>query len=77
MQPVHAWFMLVMSFGILAIAIQGVHRGWLPNGPKGYKQGEGVRRDSNPAGFWIVFAMYLGFGLYAMVFALRILFRQP
>jgi hypothetical protein len=66
-------FMLVVAFGVIATAVQGIFRGWLPNGPNGYKQGKGVYREESPVGFWIVFCLYMGFGLYAAMYALRLL----
>lgn len=76
MQHIQGWFILAMSVGLFAVAVQGIFRGWLPNGPKGYRQGEGVSRDSNPIGFWIMFALYLGMGIYGAVYALRTLSAQ-
>jgi hypothetical protein len=55
---------LVMGVGFVAVALQGLVRGWLPNGPNGYKRGEGVHRDRQPLGFWFFFALYLAVGLY-------------
>ncbi|TCS38056.1 hypothetical protein EDC30_103348 [Paucimonas lemoignei] len=73
MQIVPGLFMLVLSLGMLAVAIQGAYRGWLPNGPNGFKQGEGVSRQGNPIGFWLVFCLYVGSGIYGAFYALRLL----
>ena len=64
-------FMLVMGIGIIAVAVQGVVRGWLPNGPKGFQEGEGVSREEQPVGFWFFFLLYVGMGVVASVYALR------
>ena len=66
-----AVLMLLMGIGLAAVAIQGVFKGWLPNGPKGLQQGEGVSRETSPAGFWFFFCLYLGLGLYVVVYALK------
>jgi hypothetical protein len=63
--------MLLMGLGVVAIAFNGVRVGHLPNGPNGLRQGEGVRRDDNPVGFWFFFLLYLGLGGTAIVYGLR------
>lgn len=63
--------MLVMGIGLVLVALQGAARGWLPNGPKGLQQGEGVSREEQPALFWLFFALYAGGGLAVAVYALR------
>ena len=68
------WFLLIIGIGLAAIAIQGIFRGWLPNGRNGFKQGEGVDRESQPFGFWFFFALYFGGGLYVAFYALSFLF---
>ncbi len=66
-----AWFLFLIGMGLIAVAVQGIVRGWLPNGRNGFKQGEGVSRDSQPIGFWFFFALYAGGGLYVAIYALR------
>ena len=66
-------FMLVLSLGVIAVAIQGAFRGWLPNGSRGFKRCEGVSRARSPVGFWIVFCLYVAFGLYTAGYAVRLL----
>jgi hypothetical protein len=66
-------FLLVLGVGAVLVALQGAARGWLPNGPKGYKRGEGVQRENQPALFWFFFCLYLGGGSYVVLYALRIL----
>ncbi len=68
-----AWFLLVLGIGLLAIAVQGLLRGWLPNGRNGFRQGTGVERESQPLGFWFFFCLYAGVGLYVAIHALRLL----
>ena len=41
MSRIKEWFLLVIGIGLVAVAVQGIFRGWLPNGKKGFKQGEG------------------------------------
>ena len=60
-----------MGVGLVLVALQGAKRGWLPNGPNGFKQGEGVHRDSQPVAFCFFFLLYLGGGGYVALFALR------
>jgi len=62
---------LIMGIGMIAVAVQGAVRGWLPNGPKGFQEGEGVRREDQPIGFWFFFLLYIGLGVSAAVYALR------
>ena len=72
-ETIKGGFFLVMGTGLVFVALQGLRRGWLPNGPKGLERGEGVRRDDNPAGFWVMFALYSGGGGALAVYALRLL----
>lgn len=65
--------MLVMGVGLVLVAFQGVSRGWLPNGPNGYKRGEGVYRDKNPIGFWLMFLVYAIGGVAVALYAIRAL----
>lgn len=64
---------LIMGVGLVLVAWQGLSKGWLPNGPNGYKQGTGVKKDENPVGFWIMFIIYAGGGAYVTVLALQTL----
>ena len=72
-QTIKAGFFLLMGVGLVLVAVQGLRRGWLPNGPKGLQQVEGVRREDNPLGFWVMFALYFGGGAALAVYALRLL----
>jgi hypothetical protein len=73
MQSISGLLVLVLSPGMVAVAIQGAVRGWLPNGPNGFKQGKGVSRQGNPIGFWFFFCLYISVGLYGAIYALRLL----
>jgi hypothetical protein len=73
MSPIAAWFLLPMGLGLAAFAVRGAMRGWLPNGSKGLREGEGVSRADQPVGFWFFFALYFGGGLYVALLALRVL----
>jgi hypothetical protein len=68
-----ALFLLVLGAGIVLVALQGAFRGWLPNGSKGFKKGEGVFREKQPLVFWFFFLLYFGGGVAAVVYALRLL----
>lgn len=72
MAQIKPWLLLILGLGLVAIAIQGVVRGWLPNGRNGFKSGQGVSRESQPFGFWLMFCLYGGGGLYVAWFALRL-----
>ena len=72
-ETIKAGFFLLFGVGLVGVAVQGLVRGWLPNGPKGYQQGEGVHRDQQPVGFWVMFALYGGGGAALAVHALRLL----
>jgi hypothetical protein len=73
MSQFQGWFLLVMGIGLVAVAVQGIFRGWLPNGPNGFRQGKGVSREGAPLGFWFFFSLYCGGGLYIAAYALKLL----
>lgn len=73
MAQFQGWFLLVLGVGVVAVAVQGIFRGWLPNGPNGFKASEGVSRDRQPIGFWFFFGLYFVGGLWVAIYALRIL----
>ena len=70
--PIEGWFFVVFGIGLAAVAVQGVMKGWLPNGPKGLQQGEGVSRADNPIGFWFFFLLYFVGGIALLIYALRL-----
>jgi hypothetical protein len=72
MQIIWGLLVLFLSLGMVAVAVQGAFRGWLPNGPNGFEQGRGVSRQSNPIGFWFFFCLYFVVGLYGAVYAVRL-----
>lgn len=67
-------FFLVLGVGVVLVALQGASRGWLPNGPNGFKKSKGVTRATQPLGFWFFFAMYFCGGTALTIYALRMLF---
>jgi hypothetical protein len=73
MSQIKGWFLLIIGIGIAAIAVQGLFRGWLPSGRNGFRQGEGVSRESQPIGFWFFFLLYFGGGLYVAIYALGLM----
>lgn len=76
MQIFAGFLILALSVGMIAIAIQGVRRGWLPNGPNGFRKGRGVFRHENPIGFWFFFGLYVAVGIQGTLYALRVLSGQ-
>jgi hypothetical protein len=74
MQSIWGLLVLILSLGMVAVAIHGAFRGWLPNGPNGFQQGKGVTRQDNPIGFSFFFCLYIIVGLYGAVYAVRVLF---
>jgi hypothetical protein len=74
MHKIQGIFFLVMGAGLVLVALQGIARGWLPNGPKGFKRGEGVSREEQPVGFWLFFLLYSAGGCSVAIYALRLLF---
>ena len=73
MAKIQGLFFIVMGLGLALVALQGVKKGWLPNGPNGFKKGEGVRRDGQPIGFWFFFLIYFCGGSALAIYALRLL----
>lgn len=73
MSPAAGWLLLVLGLGLGAVAVQGLVRGWLPSGPKGLADGEGVSRAGQPLAFWFFFVLYLGGGFYVSLHAVRML----
>lgn len=73
MPNVTAIFFLIFGIGLMLVAAQGVARGWLPNGPKGFERGEGVTRSRQPLLFWCFFLLYAGGGAWLAVHAVRLL----
>jgi len=73
MLQIKGWLLLALGIGLVAVALQGAWRGWLPTGRNGYKPGTGVFRDRQPVGFLFFFLLYLGGGLYVAFYALHFL----
>jgi len=76
MPQIKGWFLLILGIGLVAVAVQGLARGWLPNGRNGFRPGEGVSRANQPIGFWFFFLLYFGGGLYVAIYALGLLTGQ-
>lgn len=74
MENIQGLFFLVMGAGVVLVSLQGLSRGWLPNGPNGFRQGTGVSRSEQPLGFWFFFLLYFGGGTAMAIYALRLLF---
>jgi hypothetical protein len=75
MEPstIQGWFFILFGVGLVGVAVQGVARGWLPNGPKGLERGEGVSKADNPLGFWFFFLLYFGGGIALAIYAVKLL----
>jgi len=73
MALIQGLFFLVFGVGLVLVALQGAKRGWLPNGPNGFKQGEGVRKADQPLVFWFFFSLYFGGGAVLAIYAVRLL----
>ena len=63
----------LLGFGLMAIAWRSLALGWLPFGPKGLSGRVEFRRDEQPLGYWLAFALYGGGGAALAVFAIRLL----
>lgn len=66
-------FLLVLGAGLLIMIYRSLEGGWLPNGSKGFQQGNGVSREDQPFGYWIMFILYGGAGVWAVITAVQIL----
>ena len=69
---VQASFFLILGVGLVLIALQGASRGWLPNGPNGFRRGEGFPRRESPVIFWVFFALYAGGGVALTTLGIQI-----
>lgn len=66
-------FLLVVGMGLLAMDYQSLGKGWLPNGSKGFMQGNGVSRDEQPLDYWMMFILYGAAGTWAIITGVQIL----
>lgn len=64
---------IVFGIGLVGIAIQSLSTGWLPCGPNGLKGRLEFRRERQPLGYWTMFVVYGGGGLWLGIFGLRLL----
>jgi len=67
---------LLFGAGLLLVDYRALRSGWLPCGPNGLKGSLEFRKNEQPAGFWVMFVLYGGVGLWLLVFALRLLAGQ-
>jgi len=58
---------------LVFIAHQGLSRGWLPFGRKGFFRRIEVRRSEHPFFYWLLFVLYGAGGVASMIFALMLL----
>lgn len=73
MEMFQGLFFLLLGAGLLLMACRSLSTGWLPCGPNGFKGRLELRRDTQAAGYWLLFVAYSGGGLWLVVFALRLL----
>ncbi len=66
-------FFLVLGGGLLLVTCRSLSTGWLPCGPNGFKGRVEFRKDQQPFGFWLMFAVYGVGGMWLLVFSLRLL----
>ena len=64
---------LLLGLELMAIAWHSLALGWLPFGPRGLSGRLEFRRDQQPLGYWLAFALYGAGGAALAVFALRLL----
>lgn len=76
MAIVQGLLFLFFGVGLLWIDYRALHLGWLPCGPNGFRGRMKFRKDAQPVGFWLMFVVYGGCGLWLTVFALRLLAGQ-
>lgn len=63
--------MLVMGIGLVAVAIQGISRGWLPIRRGIDRKHAVVSREEEPFSFWLMIIAYSVGGAVVAVFALK------
>lgn len=67
---------LLFGAGLALVALRSLSTGLLPCGPNGLKGRLEFRRDEQPVGFWLMFALYGAGGLWLATFALRLFTGQ-
>ena len=67
---------LLFGAGLLWMDGQALRSGRLPCGPNGFKGRLAFSRNEQPAGFWVMFALYGAAGLWLLVLALQLLAGQ-
>ncbi len=64
---------LFFGIGLLLVDYRSLASGWLPCGPNGLRGRVEIYRNKNPAGFWLMFAVYGAGGFWLLTFSLRLL----
>jgi len=64
---------LFFGVGLLLVDYRALNNGWLPCGPNWLKGRVEFRKDGQPTGFWLMFALYGAAGIWLVIFALGLL----
>jgi len=67
---------LFFGAGLVLVDFRALSTGLLPCGPNGLKGRLEFRRNDQPVGFWLMFALYGAGGFWLAIFALRLLAGQ-
>lgn len=67
---------LCFGVGLLLVIYRSLTTGWLPCGPNAFKGRLEFKRNKQPIGFWLMFALYGIGGIWVLIFGLRLLARQ-
>jgi hypothetical protein len=62
-----------LGVGLMWMDLRALGTGWLPCGSNGLRARLEIQRETQPLGFWILFAAYAAGGAWMVVFALRVL----
>ena len=65
--------LLAFGLGLLGVDLRALTTGRLPCGSNGLRGRLWVARSAQPAGFWLMFALYGAGGAWLAIFALRLL----
>jgi hypothetical protein len=66
-------FFLVLGIGLLLIDYRALTNGMLPCGANGFKGRLEFTKTEQPAGFWLMFAVYGGAGIWLVIYSLLLL----
>ncbi|MFA5684293.1 MAG: hypothetical protein WCZ65_04165 [Lysobacteraceae bacterium] len=61
---------------LLVVTWRSLRLGWLPCGANGFKGTLKFWKDKQPFGYWLMFVVYSVGGVWAVIFALRLLAGQ-